>query len=285
MNNPEPLPSVLVVTGASGRIGRLLRCLWGRKLGAMPILWSARSPGQGIDLAWNIGAEPAPALPGGAILLHLAGQTRGSPAHLADNRHATHALCAAAQKSGIGHVFFASTVAVYAPAPTALAESTPPQPLSPYGQAKRAAEDAARRVLPPDRLTILRLGNIAGADALLSAALQGPVLLDPIDGQTGGPIRSYIGPQTLAEVLAALIRQVHCGHALPPVLNIAQTPALAMADLVQALGADWRFGPHRAEAVPRVEVSIAALARRVAVPPSTAQGVVADLLSLKGAWP
>ena len=260
----------------------MLRVLWGRQLAGHPIVWSARTPAQDIDLPWDIGADPAPVLPPGAVIVHLAGQTRGNAAELAENRRAVVGLGDAARNSRIGHVFLMSTVAVYGHQAGLIDEAARADPISPYGQAKLAAEQAAYQVLPPETLTILRLGNLAGADALLSSARRGPVVLDPIPGQTGGPLRSYIGPRVLAQALASLILQ---DKALPDVLNLAQPPALAMADLLQACGADWRFGPYRAEAVPCVAVSTARLAACVDLPPATAQSVVADLTSLQGLWP
>ncbi len=285
MDNPKLKQNTIVVTGAAGRIGTLLRDMWGARLADHPILWSARLPDQDIDLAWNIGTDPAPSLPQGAVILHLAGQTRGSPAELAENRRAVSGLCDAALKAGAAHVFLMSSVAVYGLQCTLIDEETPPHPFSAYGQSKLAAEEAAQQILPPDRLTILRLGNLAGADTLLSGARCSPVLLDPIPGQPGGPVRSYIGPRVLAQVLEMLILTSFAAKALPDVVNLAQQPALAMADLLQAYGAHWRFGPERAEAVPCVAVSTKRLASYVDLPLATAHSVVADLDSLKGLWP
>lgn len=178
-----------------------------------------------------------------------------------------------------------SSAAVYGPSKAPITEAQPPDPGNDYGRAKWLAELAAQAVLPPDRLTILRLGNLAGADALLSAARTGPVVLDPIEGQPGGPERSYIGPRVLADVLRALILRVQSGGTLPPVLNVAQPPALAMADLLRAAGADWRFGPPRAAAIPRVELRVDLLTSLVPVPEATAARVVQDMTSLRGEWP
>lgn len=285
MDNPKAKQKAIVVTGSDGRIGRLLRILWGRQLAGHPIVWSARTPSQDIDLPWNIGIDPAPYLTEGAVIVHLAGQTCGTVVELAENRRAVLGLGAVARTSGTGHVFLMSSVAVYGHHSDLIDETAQTNPVSLYGQAKLAAEQAAHTVLPAGTLTILRLGNLAGADALLSSIQRGPVVLDPIPGQAGGPLRSYIGPKVLAQALASLILRALDDKALPDVLNLAQPPALAMADLLQASGADWHFGPCRAQAVPCVAVNTARLFACVDLPVATAQSVVDDLASLQGLWP
>ena len=132
----------------------------------LPILWHGRRAGPGVDVVWDIGQGAAPDLPRGSIVLHLAGRTTGSAQDLDENRRATEALCRAARNCDAAQVFLMSSAAVYAPGPDAIPESQPPAPISPYGRAKLAAEQAATTLAGP-RLTILRLANLAGADALL----------------------------------------------------------------------------------------------------------------------
>lgn len=290
VSNSEVIETSLIVTGASGRVGRALRAVWGGRVAGLPVLWSARKAGQDIDLVWNIGIEPAPPLPRRAIFLHLAGQTRGSEAELAENRRSAKALGACARAADARHVFFMSSVAVYPPGPGLIAEDQAVDPTSAYAKAKLAAEVAIRLAVPEGRLTLLRLGNLAGADTLLTSARaailqQCPVALDPVAGQPGGPERSYIGPQALAHVLAALIGMAAQGMALPDVLNLAQPPALRMADLLTAAGANWHFGPPRAGVIRRVAVDVARLAALVSLPQATAETVIADLNGLKDVWP
>lgn len=275
----------LIVTGAAGRIGRALHVQWGAGLEGAQILWSARKAGQAIDLVWDIGESPAPSLPKGAVFLHLAGETRGDAVALAENRRSAAALCAAALESGARHVFLMSSAAVYRPQASPIEESQTPDPVSDYGCAKLDAEQAMRHHGPGFGLTVLRLGNLAGADALLSSARKGPVVLDPIPGQTGGPERSYIGPRVLAAALSSVIMAALQGETLPDVLNLAQEPALPLADLLTAFGALWHFGPPRPAAIPRVALSVARLKSRLDLPKATPAGIVADLSSLTGLWP
>lgn len=280
----------LLVTGATGRVGRALRAAWA--LGdapRLPILWHGRLTAQSIDIAWNIGDDPAPELPPGLIVLHLAGVLRGSADQLAENRFITKALCRLARACRARHVFVMSSVAVYRPTADIITELDLPDPQSDYGRSKHQAEIAAETALNgPDApgLTILRLANLAGADALLGSCKPDlPVMLDPITGQAGGPERSYIGPQVLAAVLTHLVHLADQGTALPQVLNVAQPPAVAMADLLQAKGLPWHFGPPRPGAIARVAVSTDRLAALVPLPPATPTSLIADLDSLQGRWP
>ena len=279
----------LFVTGSAGRVGRALRAAWG--MSAQPVdnvLWSGRYAAQGIDIEWDIANTPAPPLPRGAIWLHLAGQTGGDATALAENRRTADAACLAAHDHQARHLFFMSSVAVYRPGPGLLSEASLPSPLSPYGAAKLAAEHAAQQVLAqsPTGLTVLRLANLAGADALLGPRVSTDILtLDPVPGPARGPERSYIGPVTLASVLRDLIGLLIAGHAVPSVLNLAQPPAVAMADMLDARGLRWRFGPPNPRVIPRVAVDTALLSSLVPLAPVTATSLVADLDQLAGAWP
>ena len=288
MNLPENAPIPVLVTGAGGRVGRALRAVWGTGVAEnLPILWQSRDFDQTCDLIWDIGQIPPPVLPNGLIVLHLAGETGGNVGKLAQNATVTQAVCAAARAVRARHVFVMSTAAVYAPGALPLCEDDAPGPVNPYGVSKLAAEQAALRELQGSTtgLTVLRLANLAGADALLGNARLGQIVtLDPIAGQTGGPERSYIGPRVLAQVLAGLLDMVAKGRALPAVVNVAQQPPVFMAGLLQARGLDWRFGAPRAEAVPRVVLNTDRLAALVDLPHADPEALVADLDSISG-WP
>jgi nucleoside-diphosphate-sugar epimerase len=279
MNTLGPSDIPVLVTGAQGRIGRVLQTLWhGNSTGFQPVLWCGRRPGPGVDLVWDIGQNPPPALPNGAIFLHLAGLVRGMPEELAANATLTSALCSAARSTKAVHVFTMSSAAIYAPSPHDLPETAQPAPLSPYGASKLLAEQIAEQALSgaQTRLTQLRLANLAGADALLGNCRPGvPVTLDPIAGQNGGPERSYIGPQVLADVLAHLIHPSNTP--LPGTLNLAQPGPVFMADLLDAMGQPWSFGPPRPAAIPRVVLDTRRLAALVPLPPATPASLIADL--------
>ena len=271
----------LVITGAGGRLGRLLRCLWPEALDRrFSPVWYGRNPVIPGVLGWNMGVDPAPDLPGGAVILHLA----GSVARLAEYRASCVAICVAAQAAGARHLFIASSGAVYPPQHAPNNEDTPPAPTNDYGAAKLAAEGAARGAMASG-LTLLRIGNIAGADALLGGNAPGRrVVLDPVAGQNG-PERSYIGPTILAGVFSGLAGLAVDGAALPVVLNVAQPGRIAMGDLLDAAGRDWGFGPPNAAALPRLTLATNRLEALLPLPAATAQTLVADLATLSGRWP
>lgn len=279
----------LVVTGAAGRVGRALRLAWRLMDGPAPdVLWLGRKSGQDIDITWDIDKDLPPLLPAGAVWLHLAGQTQGDASALAENRRMAQAISLAARERAARHVILMSSVAVYRPGPDLLSERDAPNPASPYGSSKLAAERAATQVLAGSScgLTILRLGNLAGADALLRPRPPGEIItLDPVLGQPHGPERSYIGPMALATVLRQLLDRLETGSALPLCLNIAQPPALAMADLLDARQQTWRFGPANPKVVPRVAVDTTLLASLTTLSPVTPASLIADLDTFAGAWP
>jgi hypothetical protein len=261
----EAIP--LLITGGTGRIGGALRQNWPWMMrGGLRPIWQSRQPRPGY-LTWDVLDAACPTLAQGGIVLCLAGG-RGC------SEEAQTALALAACEAAGRHVFVMSSAAVYGdPGPDPVTEDTPLRPVSEYGRAKAAMEAAVRswhsaqgKAAPG--LTILRLGNVAGFDALLGAAQTGvPVQLDPISGQTGGPVRSYIGPGTLSAVLAQLVTLAAKGDALPQVLNIAAPRPVSMAGLLEAAGMAWAFGPERPEAIARVALNTALLQSLVKLPP------------------
>lgn len=274
-------PQFLLVTGASGRVGRLLRAaLPEARLGGLQVMWAARNPGPGIQLAWDMGRGPVPNLPAGTAILHLAGHTAGSEEVLADNAGAALAVAQLARQID-APLLHMSSAAVLGPASRDLTEDDAPAPTSAYGRAKLQAETVLLQTLPEGRLTVLRLANLAGADMLFGNIRAGfPVTLDPIPGQPGGPIRSYVGPRTLARTLDGLIRLLARGQALPRMLNLAQPGAVAMADVLEAAGARWSWGPPRAGSIPRVTLSTERLGALVPLFPATPKGLIDEVASL-----
>ena len=271
----EALP--LLILGGTGRIGRALRRQWPEVLpGGLRPVWQARHATPGW-LGWDILAEPCPDGAARGVVLCLAGVISGTAEELALNEALALAACGAAAEQGARHVFLASSAAVYGPAPGALREKDMPAPPGPYGEAKLVMERAALgwRQQGGLGLTILRIGNIAGLDALLGGLRPGqPVRLDPAAGQVGGPVRSYIGPVTLGRVLARLAGLAAEGAVLPPVLNVAATPAVSMAALLDAAGVDWGFGDENPAVIPRVELDTELLQGLVDLPSGAGQPVV-----------
>lgn len=247
--------SPLLLVGASGRVGRLVWHHWPQGADDPALLVSQRRPGAGPQGAFDWAPLDGPAgllnhlsradsgpLP--SALIVLAGVTPApgvDAAALAGNRTLAEACLGAAKAAGIGRVLLASSSAVYGvdPSGAAFAETSPARPQSDYGRAKLAMEaacDPARQA--GVEVCILRIGNVAGADALLGPLTgravdpQNPVRVHGFaDGR--GPLRSYIGPATLARVLAGLATTP---TALPRIVNIAAPRPVHMEDLAQAAG-------------------------------------------------
>lgn len=267
-----------LILGATGLVGRALARVW--PADAAPALWQHRPgatpPRSGAGLEWDILKTPLPELattPSGMIV--LAGVTAGDPAALALNTDLAQAAVAAARQAGIGRVLVASSQAVYGTALPRVSEATPCQPVSPYGRAKLDMEQALAGIAG---VTLLRVGNVAGADSLLLAASKRVPVLDRFaDGQ--GPLRSYIGPVTLARVL---IRLLDPELDLPPVLNVASPGLVAMSDLLVAARQPFSWTEAPPSALPRLELDVARLAALVPLEP-----VRADLLieeARQGGW-
>jgi nucleoside-diphosphate-sugar epimerase len=225
----------LLVVGATGRIGRLLRAAWAAAPpeGIAP-LWQTRRAAPPGWVQWDP-LGPAP-MPDCDAVLDLAGVTDAAAGALAVNARLAAAVAAAARGR---RILYASSVAVYGPTGPAASEAQPSRPATAYGASKLAAEAAVA-----GRATVLRIGNAIGADALQAAvaavAAGQPIRFDRFaDG--GGPRRSCIGPATLARVLAALAVQPD----LPPVLNVASPGAVDLAAILRAAGVpfEWRPAP------------------------------------------
>lgn len=262
-------PSVLVL-GATGRIGGILRRCWP----AGRALWQSRT-----DRAGRAGAREkagpdwitldpladpaglARAAQGCDAVLCLAGVTNAAAAEGADmDDNITLALAAirAAAEAGAeggARVLLASSAAVYGNQSGVLDEATPLAPLSDYGRAKAEMEDQGLALAQKLGIsaTALRIGNIAGVDAILGNWRPGFALDRFADGTT--PRRSYIGPATLARVLGDLAATPD----LPPVLNVATPGMIEMGALLDAAGLAWTPRPAPQTAIPRVCLSTAAL--------------------------
>ncbi|NCQ24702.1 MAG: NAD-dependent epimerase/dehydratase [Rhodobacteraceae bacterium CG17_big_fil_post_rev_8_21_14_2_50_63_15] len=261
-------------TGSNGRLGRLLQRAWPGLPGAPQSLWLARRAPAGI--LWSPG-RPLPCLPACDTLVALWGRTAGDQSQLAVNSALLVDTMALARLCGAQRIFHFSSAAVYG-AGTALDERDLPSPLTAYGAAKLAMEEAIH-ALPSDGIhhTILRLANVVGADSLAAALLpqNPPVLLDRFaDGK--GPLRSYIAPGDLAQVLAALA--VMPLDTLPRCLNVAAPQPVQMQDLAQAADRAVAWRSASSNAVQRITLDsglIEALLPRMAWQ-ATASEMIAD---------
>lgn len=255
---------MICILGATGRIGHMLYETWPANR-TQPVIRQGRGAAPVGGLCWDMLVEPVPPeMPRGSVILNLAGVTRGDETALTANVTLALAALDAAQETAARHVFLCSSAAVYgAGHGQDLGEEDPTDPVNPYGRAKLAMEVAAERWAaehPAIGVTVLRIGNVAGADALLGGAVAGrPVTLDPVPGHDRGPERSYIGPWALGQVLAGLADLACTGQPLPFRLNIAAPGVVGMADLLRTADLPWGWGPPNPSAVARVGLNTARL--------------------------
>lgn len=270
----------ILVLGATGRIGAILRAHWPEGRG----LWQARPGRAGAGDGWVIGDPLAdPARIAGqcgdvAAVLGLAGVTptrRRSGDDMADNIGL--GLAAVRLGAALGApVLLASSAAVYGVVQGAqaglLTETLPPHPVTDYGRAKAEMEARAADLGAALGVAVcaLRIGNIAGADAILGGWRPGFTLDRFADGQT--PRRSYIGPVSLARVLERLCRTAD----LPGLLNIAAPGLVDMGALLDAAGLGWAPRPAPETAIPEVALDVTRLCDLLPLAPATAESLVAE---------
>jgi UDP-glucose 4-epimerase len=265
----------ILVLGATGRIGAMLRWAWADADEVFP-LWQARrgrtAPGW---INCDILGDPeglTAACARADVILTLAGVTPARGADMGLNS----ALALAVQRAAGGRPhLLASSAAVYGRAGGPCREGDAVQPAAPYGIAKRAMEQAVLAEGGP--VTCLRIGNIAGADQILGRAGQGAALT--LDRFPGGrtPRRSYIGPATLARVLADLATAAGQGRALPDILNVAAPGTVEMGALLDAAGCPWDARPAPPDAIAEVALDISTLSRFTRPDPAT--GTAAALVA------
>lgn len=266
-----------MVTGAGGQIGRFLRRAW---LEEPPRdirpFWIGR--GEGFDLTWDILSDAAPVWPKNAVVLHLAGVVRGDETALAANVAMVAPVLRACRRNAACALFVASTAAVYAPGPQPATEDWLSAPANAYGRSKALAERRFLAGEPGFSVHVLRLGNVAGAESLLGPRPTDEVIrLDPVPGRKGGPLRSWIGPRTLAQVLTCLCRRAAKRADLPSILNVAADPPLQMADLLRASGRAWVYGPENPAVTPVATLSTERLRALCPLPPATAESLLAEV--------
>ena len=244
----------ILVTGANGRLGRLLRAVWVKRAEA-PLFAARQAP---CDIHLDADHLPLPDLPACDTVVALWGVTSGDDAALARNIALADHSRAVARACGARRVLHLSSAAIYGPGADLTEDQFPANPVSlnAYGRSKWQMEQRIATFDDPG-LThcCLRLANVVGADSLapaLTAPPDHPVTLDRFaDGR--GPMRSYICPGDVVGVLDALAQLPPGG--LPAAINIAAPDPVGMADLARAAGRDvvWRDAP--AGAVQTVSLS------------------------------
>jgi len=282
-----------LMVGASGMVGRLVRHAWMREpdvaMRLVPQLRHADGEDEAGALFWAPLEGPEPferyvredGSP--AALIMLAGVIPGPHAKYIRNVELAVACLEAARSVGCERVLIASSAAVYGPSfDIPLREDSVCAPIAPYGTSKLAMEKACRpyREMGMD-VCCLRIGNVVGADAFMRNAASrsdgDPALSIDRFADGCGPVRSYIGPDSLARVLAALA--AHPGP-LPDVMNVAAPVPVDMADLARSANQDfeWRDAPD--SALQHVTLDCARLAGFYDFEPEecTANGMVSQMM-------
>ena len=239
--------STILVLGASGRLGTLLRAHWAlNPADGCEIWFQSRSPLPGPNtIEWTPG-QSVTALPRCQTVVALWGQTAGTAQELTRNVSLADESRAVARSTGATRVLHLSSAAIYGPVENAT-EATPAAPMAAYGQSKWEMEQHIATFRDDGTShCCLRLANVVGADSL-APALAGtdPVTLDRFpDGS--GPLRSYVGAEDLGRVMVALAQLP--SSQLPPVLNVAAPDPISMQHLAEAAGKPitWRPAPPKA---------------------------------------
>ncbi len=263
----------IAVLGATGRLGRMLFRAPAASAPAGPVVQLfAHSRRSGHAIQWDPQEHRAPAdvlaglLRGMDVVVNLTGSTptSGGTADQFDavNVGLAETIVRAARAAGVPRILMASSASVYGrprPEQAPFKETDAVAPLTQYGQSKaRMEERLLALAADQDDVSILRFGNIAGADALLGQltrqAKPVSIALD-LFTSGGGPVRSYLGPHGLYRAVVALAT---APGPLPPVMNVAHPVPVRMEALLTAwqavdpLAVEWSFRPAPAGAIERV---------------------------------
>jgi UDP-glucose 4-epimerase len=243
-----------VILGASGRLGQLIRPFW-------PIsntIWHSHSQLEGyksLDLL-RPSDNFVEILHGATAVICLAGVTPHSKnGSLGQNLLLAETCLNAAKSAKIGRVFLTSTAAVYGKQTGRLDENCPTSPLSDYARAKVEMEDMALQ--HSQTSTILRIGNVAGADAILGN--WHPKMKIEQLPNNATPKRSYIGPATLARIFLELASH----DELPSILNVAAPRSVHMNKLLDSAGLDYTMTPATSQTIADVTLDTKRLQRYV----------------------
>ncbi len=267
----------VMLLGASGQLGSMLRKLWPEP---DELICQSRYRRAGFvtyDQCHDVVAARR-AVRGARTVVCLSGVTPRNAKLSGDafslNTDLALAAVHAAYVAKASRVFLLSSAAVYGRARGIQHEDAACAPVSRYGQSKldmeRVALKAAAKLGQPT--TVLRIGNVAGADAILGS-WQGGMQIDRLpDGRT--PCRSYIGPETLTRVIHGLTQVLD----LPDIINIASPGSVEMGGLLDAADLAWSPRSAQGDVIDNVELSTVRLERHLsgAAQSSTAEGLVAE---------
>ncbi|MCF2906222.1 NAD-dependent epimerase/dehydratase family protein [Octadecabacter sp. CECT 8868] len=214
---PYPVEKGAAVTtillGANGRLGTILTH-FAREEG---LDWKTQARQGDADIIWSgdFGDTAADQVfQNYATIINFIGETGTDKNQLESaNVEFVEQLLERAARSNVKHVILASSAAVYGAGDgTPFREADPTAPLNAYGQSKATMERVAETfaaINNAPKITIARIGNVAGADALIAAAQRHSAdgIAMPLHRFRDGTasVRSYIGPYDFFVAIKALI--------------------------------------------------------------------------------
>lgn len=141
---------------------------------------------------------------------------------------------------GAKKLIYFSSSAVYGKGQSHI-ENGQTKPIGYYGLSKKKSEDILlKKSIGKYCLNILRVANVAGADALLSQMRFNRKIVESIKIEVfrndRGAIRNYIDPVTLVEILIALSKT---RKKIPHLLNVGSLKPVDMKELVRVSVFDW----------------------------------------------
>lgn len=255
----------VLLLGAGGRLGRMCCQYWPAGHG---LIGQSRQIGMG-DLRFDPLRDRNAlivAARGKRAVVCLAGVVPNglatAPVDFGVNSDLACAAVQAAKAAGCPRVFLASSAAIYGKQAGALGETTRPCPISAYGRSKLRMEEEAHAIgIALDQpVTSLRIGNVAGADAILGGWHNAMQLDQLPDGTT--PRRSYIGGADLAAIIHRLTLMPH----VPPVLNVALRGAIEAGTLLNAAGLSWTYRDAGDDVIPDVTLNVDVLGQVLGAP-------------------
>jgi nucleoside-diphosphate-sugar epimerase len=240
----------------------------------------------GFDVLEDLDALTVTARDAQAILC-LSGVTPAHAQRTGDGMHLNSELALAAvrgaERAAVPRVFLASSAAVYGHATGLLDEEIQCEPVSEYGKSKLEMESVAlaRGVERGVEVCCLRIGNVAGADAILGGWRDGFALDRLPDGTT--PRRSYIGPKSLAKALHALT----FAKQVPAHVNVAAPGTVEMGAILDAAALPWNPRNAGSEVIAEVSLATGRLSQHITLDPeaSTPAGLVAEWAEFKAQEP
>ena len=268
----------IMLIGSSGRVGQMVGAAW--RVSNQP--WR-NAPFQtragdtvfsASQLVWDMNNGAGPLLRWiesyGQLssLVVLAGTTPATGLDMDTNIHIATQYLDAALAASVPRVLLASSSAVYGPGDGApLSETAACVPVNAYGISKRKMEQVAEPYKDAGLdVCCMRIGNVAGADAMLlnaaSATSKKPIRIDRFSNGKG-PLRSYIGPNTLGDCLGQLATYT---GSLPFLLNVAAPVPVHMECLAEAASLPWAYRAAPPAAMQNISLDCRALCHLVDFP-------------------